>query len=118
MSRKLIPLYARVVVKVETRTEEVRSKFKALAAAGFQVAPTAEDAKIPDEGTIVFVGTSCDSLRPGDRVLFGKWAAKPIEFAPGHYVMMEEDVIGVIAESDDEHAALTKRILDSQKEAA
>lgn len=113
MSRKLVPLYARVVVRVETRTEEVRSKFKALAAAGFKVPETAEDAKIPDEGTVVWVGTTCDSLRPGDRVLFGKWAAKTLDFAPGHYVMMEEDVIGILADDDKQFSDIVARIAEA-----
>lgn len=113
MSRKLVPLYARVVVRVETRTEEVRSKFKALAAAGFKVPETAEDAKIPDEGTVVWVGTACDSLRSGDRVLFGKWAAKALDFAPGHYVMMEEDVIGILADDDKQFSDIVARIAEA-----
>lgn len=116
MKRKLVPLYARVVVRVESRTEEVRGKYKALAAAGFKVPETAEDAKIPDEGTVVWVGTTCDALKEGDRVLFGKWAAKPLEFAPGHYVMMEEDVIGVLADDDKQFDALIDRL--AGKEAA
>lgn len=110
MARKLIPLYARVVVRVETRTDEIRGKYKALAAAGFKVADTAEDARIPDEGTVIAVGTTVDDLKVGDRIMFGKWAAKPVEFAPGHYVMMEEDVIGLLAEDEESERQILDRL--------
>lgn len=115
MARKLIPLYARVVVRVESRTDEIRSKYKALANAGFKVAENAEDARIPDEGTVIAVGTTVEDVCVGDRVMFGKWAAKPVEFAPGHYVMMEEDIIGLLADDDESERKLLTRL---QKEAA
>lgn len=114
MSKVLIPLFERVVVRVETRTDSIHDKFKGLKAAGFKVPETEENKQIPDEGTVVAVGSSCDPniIQIGDRVLFGKWAAKALDFQPGLYVCMLEDIIGLIA--DEEGATALRNRLPNQ----
>jgi len=102
MRKKLTPLFARVVVRAETLQSTVAAKYQGLARMGFEVPKTVEDKQIPDEGVVVAVGDTCESMKPGQRVLFGKWAAKPIAFEPGLYVMQEEDIIGIIEETNDE----------------
>lgn len=94
--RTLKPLFARVVVRAETLQSTVATKYTGLARMGFKVPEAVEDKQIPDEGVIVSVGETCEALKAGDRVLFGKWAAKPVAFEPGLFVMQEEDVIGII----------------------
>lgn len=105
MAKRLIPLFERVVVKVETMQASVQEKYAGLAKVGFQIPKTLEDKMIPDEGTIIAVGEGCDKVKAGDRVLFGKWAAKEVQFQPGTFVMMEEDVIGVIVDDAEVKAA-------------
>lgn len=105
MSKFLRPLFARVVIQTDTVQATVTQKYAALAKAGFQVPSSVEEKMIPDEGTVVGVGEDCEKLKPGMRVLFGKWAAKQIGFAPGHFVMMEEDVIGIIESQADAKVA-------------
>jgi co-chaperonin GroES (HSP10) len=99
MSKKLKPLFARVVVRADTMQSTVTAKYAGLAKMGFQVPQTVEEKQIPDEGVIVSVGETCEVLKPGDKVLFGKWAAKQLTFEPGLYVMQEEDIIGLLEEA-------------------
>jgi len=101
MAKRLTPLFARITVQVDTAQQTITQKYAALRKVGFSVPAIVEQKQIPDEGTIVGVGADCAIVKLGDRVLFGKWAAKEIGFAPGHFVMMEEDVIGLITGSDD-----------------
>lgn len=97
--RKLKPLFARVVVRAETLQSTVATKYAGLSKMGFKVPEAVEDKQIPDEGVVVSVGEACEVLKAGDKVLFGKWAAKPIAFEPGLFVMQEEDIIGLIEEA-------------------
>lgn len=99
MSRKLKPLFARVVVRVDTMQSAVTAKYSGLAKIGFQVPKTVEEKQVPDEGIVVSVGGTCEALKTGDRILFGKWAAKQLSFEPDLYVMQEDDVIGIIEEA-------------------
>lgn len=96
MSKKLRPLFARVVVRAETLQASIGTKYSALNKMGFEIPKSVEEKMIPDEGVVISVGDACEVMKAGDRVLFGKWAAKPIAFEPGLYVMQEEDIIGVI----------------------
>ena len=105
MARILNPLFDRVVVQVATLQTAVAAKHPGLAKAGFQIPQTLEDKQIPDEGIVVAVGKSCEAVEVGQRVLFGKWAAKEIQFQTGCFVMVEADLIGVIEEVPDETAA-------------
>jgi co-chaperonin GroES (HSP10) len=98
MSRELKPLFARVVVRATTLQATVASKYQNLSKMGFAIPKTVEEKQVPDEGVVVSIGNTCEVLQVGDKVLFGKWAAKAIDFEPGLYVMQEEDVIGIIKE--------------------
>jgi co-chaperonin GroES (HSP10) len=99
MSRELKPLFARVVVRATTLQATVASKYQNLSKMGFAIPKTVEEKQVPDEGVVVSIGNTCEVLQVGDTVLFGKWAAKAIDFEPGLYVMQEEDVIGIIKEA-------------------
>lgn len=105
MARILNPLFDRVVVQVDTVRAAIAEKYTGLAKIDFQVTKGIEDQQIPDEGVIVAVGASCEAVEVGQRVLFGKWAAKEIAFQAGCYVMVEADLIGIITEVPDEVAA-------------
>ena len=96
--RQLKPLFARVVVRAETMQATITTKYSGLAKMGFEIPKTVEEKQIPDEGVVISVGDACEVMKPGDRVLFGKWAAKPVAFQPGLFVMQEEDIIGIIEE--------------------
>ena len=105
MSKKLKPLFARVVVRAETLQASIATTFSGLSKMGFEIPKTVEEKMIPDEGIVISVGEACEVMKPGDRVLFGKWAAKPIAFEPGLYVMQEEDIIGIIEDDGKAVAA-------------
>lgn len=98
----MIPLLDRVIVRVESRTSGIHQKFQALKSAGFTVPETEEEKRVPDEGIVASTGSTVTLVKPGDRVLFGKWAAKALDFAPGHWVMVEDDLIGILTEDTDE----------------
>ena len=88
---KLEPLFGRVVVRAEPIN--VRLKTKLI------IPEQAKDRDQPDQGEIVAVGPTADGgLEVGDKVLWGKWAAKEIKGWPDHWVMQDEDVIGRVVE--------------------
>ena len=93
---KIQPLYDRVVVapsEQETKT------------AGGIVIPDTADKDKPIQGTIISVGNGKYiegklqplQVKPGDRVLFGKYAGTNVKFDDTDYlVMREEDIMGVL----------------------
>ena len=91
------PLFDRVVVR---RTEEL-SKSRG----GILIPDTAQER--PAEGEVVAVGpgTRDDSeklipteLKPGDRILYGKWTGTEIKVDGEELLIMnEKDVLGVLA---------------------
>jgi chaperonin GroES len=93
---KIRPLHDRVIVK---RIEEERKT-----ASGIVIPDTA--AEKPDQGEIVAVGTGkiLDdgkirplAVKPGDRVLFGKYSGQTVKVHGEELlVMREEDIMGVI----------------------
>ena len=93
---KIRPLHDRVIVK---RLEEERKT-----ASGIVIPDTA--AEKPDQGEIVAVGTGkvledgkvrALEVKPGDRVLFGKYSGQTVKVEGEELlVMREEDIIGVI----------------------
>src|SRR5260370_35511711 len=95
-SMKIRPLHDRVIVK---RIEEERKS-----AGGIVIPDTA--AEKPDQGEIVAVGKGKkdDSgklipldVKPGDRVLFGKYSGQTVKVKGDELlVMREEDIMGVI----------------------
>ena len=92
---KLRPLFARVIVRAETITDKVKH-FSALSRAGFSIPDTAKEKDVPTFGTVISCGPTADSsLKPGDRILFGKYAAKKIEGYDDLFIMQDEDILAV-----------------------
>ena len=93
---KIRPLHDRVIVK---RIEEDRKS-----AGGIVIPDTA--AEKPDQGEIVAVGKGKKDdggklialdVKPGDRVLFGKYSGQTVKVKGDELlVMREEDIMGVI----------------------
>lgn len=94
---KIRPLHDRVIVK---RIEDERKT-----ASGIVIPDTA--AEKPDQGEVVAVGTGkiLDTgevrkmaVKPGDRVLFGKYSGQTVKVEGEELlVMREEDLMGVVA---------------------
>ena len=91
------PLHDRVVIKrVETKEEEVR---------GGIVIPDSAKEK-PQEGEVVAVGdgkvldsgTKVEmSVKPGDRILFGKYTGSEVKIDDVEYLIMREDeILGIL----------------------
>lgn len=93
---KIRPLHDRIIVK---RLEEERKT-----ASGIVIPDTA--AEKPDQGEVVAVGTGkvlddgktrAIAVKPGDKVLFGKYSGQTVKVQGEELlVMREEDVMGVI----------------------
>jgi co-chaperonin GroES (HSP10) len=63
MSKKLRPLFARVVVRAETLQASIGTKYSALNKMGFEIPKTVEEKMIPDEGVVVSVGEACEVMK-------------------------------------------------------
>src|SRR5437667_12155158 len=96
---KFRPLHDRVVVK-RTDAEEKTT-------GGIIIPDTAKEN--PQQGEIIAVGpggrdeagklTPID-VKPGDRVLFGKWSGTEVKIDGVEYLIMKEtDIMGVLAEA-------------------
>lgn len=92
------PLGDRVLVKPEAQPdEELRS--------GIFIPKTAQEK--PNNGTIVAVGPGKTrengsvlplDVKPGDKVLYGKYSGSELKFEGESYLIMhQEDVIGILA---------------------
>jgi chaperonin GroES len=95
------PLYDRIIVK---RLEQERQT-----ASGIVIPDTA--AEKPEQGEVVAVGPGRLlqdgtirplQVKPGERVLFGKYAGQTVKIRDQEYlVIKEEDVLGVIEPATD-----------------
>jgi len=93
---KFRPLHDRVVIKLVD--EETRTR------GGIFIPETAQEK--PMEGEIIAVGPGARDergqvvplhLKPGDRVLFGKWTGTEVKIDSVSYLIMREtDIMGVI----------------------
>jgi chaperonin GroES len=93
---KLRPLHDRVIVK---RLEEERKT-----ASGIVIPDTATEK--PDQGEVLAVGPgkrddsgkqNALDVKPGDKVLFGKYAGQTVKIDGTEYlVMREEDIMAVV----------------------
>jgi chaperonin GroES len=93
---KLTPLHDRIVVKRIAEAETTRG--------GIIIPDTAKDK--PQEGEVVAVGkgktndegkTFPLAVKPGDRILFGKYAGTEIKIdAEELLIMREEEVLGIL----------------------
>jgi chaperonin GroES len=80
---KLRPLHDRIIVK---RLEEERKS------AGGIVIPDAGPGKTDDHGKLVAMG-----VKPGDKVLFGKYSGQEFKLEGQDLLhMREDDVIGIV----------------------
>jgi chaperonin GroES len=94
------PLYDRIVVK---RVEETDEK----TAGGLIIPDTAKEK--PQQGEVVAVGQGKRNedgkiialdVKPGDRILFGKYSGSEIKIDGNEYLIMREDeVLGVLTGS-------------------
>ena len=90
------PLYDRIVVK---RLEEQETKI-----GGLYIPDTAKEK--PQEGEVVAVGkgkrlddgtVSALDVKPGDRILFGKYSGSEIKLDGNEYLIMREDeLLGIL----------------------
>lgn len=95
---KIRPLYDRIIVK---RIEQQRKT-----AAGIVIPDSATEK--PEQGDVVAVGTGRQlrdgallplQVKPGERVLFGKYSGQTVKIDGQEFlVMREEDIMGVIEE--------------------
>jgi len=95
---KIKPLQDRVIVKrIDQQEEEVRG--------GIVIPDTAKEK--PQEGEIVAVGDGkvlengqkvAMSVKPGDRILFGKYSGTEVKIDDAEYLIMREDeVLGILS---------------------
>ena len=100
---KIRPLYDRVVVKRVEQKEQMQG--------GLYIPDTAKEK--PQEGEVVAVGKGkrledgkvipCD-VQPGDRILFGKYSGSDIKIDNEEYMIMREDEILGVLESQPKAA--------------
>ncbi len=85
---KIVPLFARVVVKPETK--------EATTASGIVLAETSSKEK-PQKGKVISTGPDTKSVKEGDIVLFKKYSPTEIEIDDQEYFILdEEDLLGKI----------------------
>lgn len=97
------PLYDRIIVK---RLEEEKQT-----ASGIVIPDTAKEK--PEQGEVIAVGhgrllengsTLPLQVKPGERVLFGKYAGQTVKMEDEEYlVLKEEDVLGIIEGAPGSH---------------
>jgi len=90
------PLYDRIVVKRIEQKEQMQG--------GLYIPDTAKEK--PQEGEVVAVGKGKRlddgklvplELKPGDRILFGKYSGSDIKLLDDEYLIMREDeVLGIL----------------------
>ena len=97
---KFRPLHDRVVIR---RVEQ-----EARTAGGIIIPDTAQEK--PQEGEVIAVGPGARDergeiqrldVRPGDRVLFGKWLGTEVRIDNEDYLIMKEaDILGIIEKTE------------------
>ena len=97
---KFRPLHDRIVLK--------RIEAEAKSAGGIIIPDTAKEK--PSQGEIIAVGPGGRDesgklipidLKPGDRVLFGKWSGTEVKIDGDDYLIMKEsDIMGVLVETE------------------
>ncbi|GIX17486.1 MAG: co-chaperone GroES [Alphaproteobacteria bacterium] len=99
------PLHDRVLVR-RIETEE-RTK------GGIIIPDTAKEK--PQEGEVIAVGPGARDetgklipldVKPGDRILFGKWSGTEVKIDGEEYLIMKEsDILGIIVPEEEKKAA-------------
>jgi chaperonin GroES len=97
---KFRPLHDRIVIK--------RIEAEAKSAGGIIIPDTVKEK--PQQGEVIAVGPGGRDesgklvpidVKPGDRVLFGKWSGTEVKIADQDYLIMKEsDVMGVLVEAE------------------
>jgi chaperonin GroES len=105
MTRKFRPLHDRVVVE--------RVDAEAKTSGGIIIPDTAKEK--PQQGEVIAVGPGGRDeagklipidVKPGDRVLFGKWSGTEVKLDGIEYLIMKEsDIMGVILETESRRKA-------------
>lgn len=81
------PLKDRVLIK-ETEAEQVTKS-------GIIIPDAAKEK--PKTGTVVAVGNEAESLKVGDKVLYGKYAGETLDYEGDAYLIMKEvDIFAII----------------------
>lgn len=94
--RTFRPIFGRVLVRADTIEDKIQ-QFKALKQMGFKIPDQAKENEVPTIGTIVSVGHTADPvLKVGMRVLYGRYAAKRIEWDLSLNVLQDEDILGIV----------------------
>lgn len=98
MSFKFKPLHDRVLVKRVDSEEKTKG--------GIIIPDTAKEK--PQEGEVISVGSGSRGengqihaldVKPGDRILFGKWSGTEIKLDGEDYIVMKEsDIMGIISQ--------------------
>jgi chaperonin GroES len=112
MAAKFTPLHDRILVRRVEEAETTRG--------GIIIPDTAKDK--PQEGEIISVGKGKSNekgevfplaVKPGDRVLFGRYAGTEVKIDGEDYLIMkEEEVLGILEgarKSEKEHATAGRR---------
>ncbi|CAI8049497.1 10 kDa chaperonin [Geodia barretti] len=90
MAVKVRPLHDRLIVE---RIEETEQKV-----GGIIIPDTAKEK--PQQGKVVAVGKTPLDVAAGDKVLFGKYSGQEIKLDGDEYLIMREDEILGVLESD------------------
>ncbi len=86
------PIFDNVIVKRAAEEE---------ASEGGIIIPDAAKEK-PQQGTVMAAGDDCEAIKPGDIVLFSKYAGSEINLGEGEFLLISEDDIQVILGFDSE----------------
>ncbi len=95
MAAKIRPLHDRVIVKRIEEEEKTKG--------GIIIPDTAKEK--PQEGRVVAVGPGKHEdgkvipvdVKPGDRILFGKYSGTEIKLdGEDHLILREEDILGIL----------------------
>jgi chaperonin GroES len=99
MAVNIVPLHDRILVKRVEEQETTRS--------GIIIPDTAKDK--PQEGEVLAIGKGKINeegkvlpldVKPGERILFGKYAGTEINIEGEEYLIMrEDDVLGILAKA-------------------
>ncbi len=86
---ELTPLFARVIVRAEPLNARLKTSLI--------IPDQAKDRDQPEQGEVIAVGPTADeSLKVGQKVLWGKYAAKKLPWSDELWLMNDEDILGVI----------------------
>ena len=109
MATKLTPLHDRILVRRLEEEETTRG--------GLIIPDSAKDK--PQEGEVVSVGKGKINedgkvrpldVKPGDRILFGKYAGTEVKLDGEEFLIMrEEEVLGIIEDGQESGRKVTRR---------